>query len=57
MGVVAGSKASIAGYSAAVLAYYRHIMSGVGERREGRWGEEGGKREGERGECKETKVK
>jgi len=37
-GIVAGSKACIAGYSAAVWAHYRHI--------EEEWGEKGGGWEG-----------
>ena len=53
-GVVAGSKACTAGYSAvqayitAVWAYYRHIIGGVGREGKGRWGGEVGKREGRR---------
>ena len=47
IGVVAGNKACIAGYSAAVWAY----MGGVGREAEGRWG---GERE-KRGEKKRGK--
>jgi len=52
-GVVAGSKACIAGYSAAVQAHYRHI--------EEEWGEKGGRKNrgkgGRRKKYQESKVK
>jgi len=51
MGVVVGSKACIAGYSAAAWAYYRHYIGGVGrEGRKVRAGKEGkgtGRKKGE----------
>jgi len=54
------NKACLAGYSAAVWAYYRHIKE-WGERGKEDGCGEGGKREGEKKggvrKCKEAKVK